>query len=173
MNRPILFLDIDGVLNDHTWHQPADCTTIDKPCMDRLNKIIEVVDPDIILSTARRYMILNGAMTATGFFHMLRTHGLSKNARIVGLTHPDEHNADNSRDTRVKYSDGVVAVPSNRGEQIAHWLNKHGAGRRYCVVDDRDDLGIQQLHAANFIQTDKDKGMTDLEMDRVISMLKD
>lgn len=171
--RPILFLDIDGVLNDHTWHQPADSTTIDKPCMDRLNKIIEATDCDIVISSAWRYMILSQAMSPIGFYQMLRTHGLSKHARIVGLTHPDECNADNSRDSRVTYSDGVVALPSNRGEQIAHWLKKYGEGRRYCVVDDRDDLGIQQLHVGNFIQTKSDTGMTDLEMNRIISILKE
>ena len=165
-DRPILFLDIDGVLNDHTWHQPADSTTIDKPCMHRLNQIIAETDCDIVISTAWRYLIYNGAMTTIGFYQMLRSHGLTKFARIVGVTHPDEI-----------ANDGVTRViseyeKSDRGHQISNWMKRHGSDRRYCVVDDRDDLGIQSLHTSKFIQTNKDTGMTDLEMLRIISILK-
>lgn len=163
---PILFLDIDGVLNDHTWHQPADSTTIDKPCMDRLNKIIAETGCDIVISTAWRYMVHSQVMNVIGFFQMLRTHGLTKHARIIGLTHPDEVRNDGTTWTT---SD---VEKSDRGHQIQNWLNMFGADRHYCVVDDRDDLGIQQLHAANFIQTQSNVGMTDLEMERIIEVLK-
>jgi hypothetical protein len=159
---PILFLDIDGVLNDHTWHQPADSTTIDKPCMNWLNKNIAETDCDIVISSAWRYLILGRAMTSLGFYQMLRTHGLDKNACIVGLTHSDE----------VRNIDGVFASQeSNRGQQIQSWLDMYGFGRPYCVVDDRDDLGIRELHGDAFVKTDPNLGMTYDDMKIIVEKL--
>ncbi len=164
--KPILFLDIDGVLNDHTWHQPADSTTIDKPCMDRLNKIIAETGCQIVLSTAWRYMIHNKAMAPIGFYQMLRTHGLDKKAEIIGLTHPDEV----SRDGYTP-ADGFAHPQSTRGFQIKNWVEKFGKNRHYVIVDD-NDFEISQLHGTAFVQTQSDIGMTDDDMNRIIEKLK-
>lgn len=70
-----LFLDIDGVLNGHKAHANSFCG-IDPGCRDRMNAIFDEFDPDVVIHSAWRYLVLNGSMTIDGFAHMLATHGL-------------------------------------------------------------------------------------------------
>jgi hypothetical protein len=37
----VLFLDIDGVLNDHAYDERAESTTLLRPCVDRLNRVLD------------------------------------------------------------------------------------------------------------------------------------
>ena len=57
--KRFLFLDIDGVLatshqfhtNRKKWHETYDCYRFDEKCVKVFNKIIEEIDPIIILSS--------------------------------------------------------------------------------------------------------------------------
>lgn len=120
--RPIIFLDCDGVINDHKRHSNGFCGT--KPeCVAHLNRVLRETDADIALSSAWRYMVPD-AMTLKGFTYLLLTHGVdarmddeAQTDRLIGVTCRDED-----------------LMP--RGQQIRHWRNEHGGDRPYVVIDD-------------------------------------
>ena len=135
--RRLIFLDIDGVLNAHAYdnHSDIESSTIERDCVAALNLLIDASNPQIVVSSAWRYMIgLNwrtptnkipvdrlsrdpkGAMTLRGFEYLLRTYGVRAKGRLIGVTARDEE------------------IPT-RGEQITAWLGRHGR-RPYIVVDD-------------------------------------
>jgi hypothetical protein len=158
--RPLIFLDIDGVLNGHNFddHPGVFSNPIDRECVEALNRLIVAVDPEIVLSSAWRYMIHGGAMTLVGFEYLLRTHGAMAQGRLVGYT---------ARDEEIQM----------RGEQIASWLRQHGP-RPYVVLDDGgcvpgtdqwSDLGLS-VHPV--VWTRGNVGLTDFEVAKAIEVLK-
>lgn len=150
MARPILFLDIDGVLNGHEFNAEAESTSMVRACVRQLNRIIVACRPRIVISSAWRYLVLEGAMTASGFQSMLRTHGVHRSADIIDTTVADER------------------IPT-RGGQIVQWLGAHGDGARFAILDDLDlDISTRGLP---FVQTRKDVGLTEADADRVIALL--
>lgn len=125
MSRPFLFLDIDGVLNDHDFNDEAKSCTLKRDCVKQFNRILRAANPEIVISSAWRYMVHGGAMTLGGFGYMLRTHGV-RECDVVGVTPTDEE---------VK----------GRGGQISHWLDENSSYRNheraYLVLDDGDESG--------------------------------
>lgn len=85
--KPIIFLDIDGVLNGHRAMTNG-YNTIDRECVARLNEIVRATGGEVVISSAWRYMILGGAMTVQGFCYLLRTYGFE--GEVVGYTKSDE-----------------------------------------------------------------------------------
>jgi hypothetical protein len=145
---PLLFLDIDGVLNGHDYSQESMSTFISRECVDELNRVLKETGAYLVLSSAWRYMILGRTMTVVGFDYMLRTHGVIAR-RLVGRTCADEE---------VK----------ERGWQIQEWRQVNDHKGRYAVVDDMD-LHISPLHP--FVQTDGQRGLSSENADRLIALL--
>lgn len=116
---PLIFLDIDGVLNAHAYDPIAESCTISPECVKSFNRVLSETDALIVLSSAWRYMIAGGAMTLKGFEYLLRTHGVHCNGRLVGRTCKDE------------FLEG-------RGKQICWWLACNSAefGTNHLVIDD-------------------------------------
>jgi hypothetical protein len=114
---PIVFLDMDGVLNGHGFDEAAQSNRIDPRCVEALNLILDSSGARLVLSSAWRYMVTGGAMTLRGFEYMLRTHGAHCNGRLIGHTVPDE------------------VIPT-RGAQVSDWMARLGCNRRYLVLDD-------------------------------------
>lgn len=146
---PIVFLDIDGVLNDHDYNETSQSNSMIPECVERLNRILSETDARIVLSSAWRYMLIGKAMSVIGFDYLLRTHGVVAN-RLVGRTPADEE---------IK----------ERGWQIQQWRKENDHSGRYVVIDDMD-LHISKLHP--FVQTDGDIGLTDADADKAIAILK-
>lgn len=148
----VLFLDIDGVLNDHISLELTDSCGIKRSCVDQLNIIIHNTDCDVVISSAWRYMILGGAMTIRGFEYMLRTHGVSSKMNILDTTKPDESIA-------------------TRADQVADWLKNYKTFKinNYCVVDDID-FGFSKANM-NFVKTDGAVGLTEIEANKIIEIL--
>jgi hypothetical protein len=117
----VLFLDIDGVLNDHAYDERAESTTLLRPCVDRLNRVLDETGCVVVVSSAWRYMVLGRAMSLHGFEYLLRTHGVRCSGRLVGTTGRD-------RDTTDK---------TERGRQVGAWLAAYGCPEEpWAVVDD-------------------------------------
>ncbi len=157
----ILFLDIDGVLNNHKWNEEAKSNTILPRCVGQLNRIVREVDPYVVLSSAWRYMITEGAMTLSGFHHMLQTHGVTKAMRLKAYLPKDDYHF-------------------YRGKAIRNYLDLWiGNKYQYCVLDDGyrcadgsyDDFEIPQYHPTNHVMVDGNLGLTVIEADKVIRML--
>lgn len=153
----ILFLDVDGVLNGHQKHRRSPYTKINRSCVGHLNRVLERTGCKIVLSSAWRYMVLNGSMTLRGFDYMLRTHGLSGTSEVlVGSTVADE-------------------VIASREGQVLAWVRSQRERlliqkpRRWAVVDDLPlEFGRE---AWRFVQTDGLKGMTRQDASRLIEVL--
>lgn len=166
MVRPLIFLDMDGVANDHKAHTNGYCGT--KPeCVAQLNRILRETDAKVVLSSAWRYLIHSGSMTLRGFVNLLLTHGVEiqtnekrPRSRLIGITCRDED-------------------LSPRGQQIRHWLNEHGGRRPYVVLDDGGqnpdgswyDMGINDA-GHPVVWTDGSVGLTAADADRAIGILK-
>jgi HAD domain in Swiss Army Knife RNA repair proteins len=144
----VVFLDIDGVLNNHNWSEEAQSCLIIPECVAELNRVLRVTQAKVVVSSAWRYMILGGAMTLRGFSYMLQTHGVRR-LSIVDTTVADES-------------------VRTRGAQIKHWVAAH-APKRYVVVDD-DEYDFAMFNHP-FVQTKKDEGLTGLQADRIIQYL--
>jgi HAD domain in Swiss Army Knife RNA repair proteins len=153
----ILFLDIDGCLNDHTMDPIAESTTILPRCVACLNRIIDATDCRIVIVSAWRYMILKGAMTLQGFEYLLQTHGVHAKGRLIGTTRLDwEPDAYRSKE---------------RGRQVREWLWQHAPADTYphVALDDLDlgytDLGIP------FVLVDGMFGLCDADAREAIAIL--
>jgi hypothetical protein len=145
----IIFLDIDGVLNGHEFSQEAQSSLIRPDCIKRFNRIIDAASPDIVLSSAWRYMIAGNSITLKGFEYMLRTHGVSNKIRIIDITVADE------------------VVPT-RGKQIEHWLKVKCQFQpdKYLVLDN-DEFDIREC-GHPLIQTNGKMGLQDDDVKLVL-----
>lgn len=154
----LLFLDIDGCLNTHSWDQDAKSSTLDRDKVERLNYVLNETGARIVVSSAWRYMVHGGAMTLGGFDYLLRTHGVIADA-VVGITRMD---------TMI---DKEAPKPDERGEQISDWLmnDNRWSGHPYAVIDDLD-AGITAA-GHPFVQCDGKVGMTDADAERLIELL--
>lgn len=139
----VIFLDIDGVLNDH---KPVIDGTgwcgIDRDKATLLNDLLYDCGAKIVISSAWRYMIEPETMGIRGFEYMLITHGADAYGRIVGVTPRDEAVGGRSEGGRLA--------------QIFHWLKEHLAEVESYVVLDDMDLGV----GARLVKTDALVGLT-------------
>ncbi len=154
----VLFLDIDGVLNDHTYNEVAGSNTIKPECVEHFNKIIaKVPDLRIVLSSAWRYMVLNQAMTKSGFSYMLRTHGVSKEINVFDVLPQDATQAEGDKGIK------------DRTEKIKAWteMSLWYTTDRWAALD---DLALE-LDPEHFVRTDGKVGLTEQDAARVIEIL--
>lgn len=161
----ILFMDIDGVLNDHAFCEVSQSCTIKPQCMAHLNSILHETDCQIVLTSAWRYIYHGGDMTLRGFEYMLRTHGMlcRQTPLILGAT-------DKDRDAK-----------ELRSEQVTRWLrnaetcNGWGLESRkfqWAILDDMD-LGFTDCPecASRFVRTNGTSGLNHISARQVIELL--
>lgn len=158
MSQPILFFDVDGVLNGHDYDARARSNTINPRCVDHLNQVIEATDCRLVISSAWRYMIHGNAMSLRGFEYLLRTHRLAVTDRLCGFTRPDTPD------------EGQAQDPAHRGRQILEWVDAYGDGARWAAVDDLDLSTV--LPAGRFLRTDGLRGLTWSDAQQLIRLLR-
>ena len=144
----VIFLDIDGVLNDHTVQYQCGKNKfcgIYPAKVKLLNTILRKTGAGVVLSSAWRYMILNGAMTPTGFQYLLNIHGFD--GQLVGNTCADEEIKD-------------------RSDQIKEWVKLNKPARWLAI----DDLPLKLV--PNFIQTVSSVGLEEKHIKQAIDILK-
>lgn len=127
----VLFLDVDGVLNNHKTLrvvQPEmDIFKIDMELVDRLKKIIKDTQCELVLSSTWRSF--DGGREFLENY--IGTYFLSKTDHLGGC----------------------------RGDEIQAWLRVRPEVTTYAIVDDDGDMLEGQLR--NFFQTDPEYGLTD------------
>lgn len=179
----LIFLDIDGVLaRKSDFNEVAQSNTLHRPCVDQLNRIIHETDAKVVLISAWRYMIHGKDITFEGMSYLLRTHGVTAQIEIVGMTCTDEEcplchpGACITCGGVVGKVNGLPSVcdvcgkPSTRGDQIWGWLNELPQLPVPYVVIDNMDLGISAA-GHPFVQCDEDFGLTAADADRAIGIL--
>lgn len=151
--NPIIFLDIDGVLNGHQSDSQGYCG-IEQENVVHLNYIIDRTNPIFVLTSSWRYLILEGAMTLKGFEYMLVTHKIQALGRLYGHTPKDD------------------VVDADRGEQIYNWLVvKCRLHHHPLLILDDLDLGISDKFPDNFVQTDPKIGLTEKQAKHAVKLL--
>jgi len=117
--RPVVFLDIDGVIATKSSYRKAGElrderpeALLDKQCVRRLQDFVDWIDGDIVLISAWRDMY------PMEFFHE------HVSFRIVGMTKPDHE------------------LPAMRHEQVSDWMSEHDVSAdRIVILEDENDMG--------------------------------
>ena len=137
----IIFLDVDGVLNnnDTDTRNPLGYIGVDDTLCQRLRDIVAATGAKIVLSSAWR--------TTPRALPYLWEH-CGPTVECVGQTdyYPNKY----------------------RGDEIADWLAKHPEVDKFVILDDRTDMSSVQDH---LIQTYEDTGITEKEKELAINML--
>lgn len=162
MSEPLLFLDIDGVLNAHEPLESGYCGICHKRVW-HLNAILDAVpDLKIVLSSAWRYLILKGDMTVRGFESLLLVHGIKCYGRLLCCTEADGDLEDEPGHFDVEA--WRIAGLQWRADQIRKVVEERKPSR-WAVLDDLP-LGVP-----NLVQTNGDVGLTAGDAHRVVMML--
>jgi hypothetical protein len=152
MIAPVLFLDIDGVLNSRDcWERLRGSRhKIDREKVALLNEIVAETGCRIVVSSTWRIGVGQGK---GGCRDILRSYGLKARFR---------------RDWRTpEIRDDDHAVPM-RGTEIADWLSRNGSPP-YAIVDDDSDMLPEQM--PRFVQTTFQSGLTREHAYRLIALL--
>jgi Swiss Army Knife RNA repair-like protein len=164
--NPILFLDIDGVLNSIEYAIRTKIKGIwglDTHCVKRLQRIVDETGCDIvIMSTWRRIHTLEEISD------MLVAAGMRNPVPIIGKTPVNLHVGRLQTDCKLI-----------RGHEVDNWLNapeneyrvfyglSHIQKIKYCCVDDDTDfLSFQPL-----VKTSIEVGLTNDDADNCIAKL--
>jgi HAD domain in Swiss Army Knife RNA repair proteins len=158
----IVFLDIDGVLNDHA-KLPSNYCGIQMKQVIHLNKLLDdLPDLKIVVSSAWRYLILRGEMTLKGFEMLLLINGVKCYGRLVGHTvadgdicdEPDHFDVEAWKEVGLKM----------RAAQIKRYLELN-PNKAFVVLDDLP------LQVENQVQTDPSIGLTVDDIEEAMRIL--
>ncbi|SFM96894.1 HAD domain-containing protein [Methylobacterium pseudosasicola] len=144
---PILFLDVDGVLNcKRTFTERGEpLWRVDADKVGLLNEVAKRTGCRVVVSSTWRKGKDRGP---EGCRAILRARGVRVPFARVWRT-------PNSRD-------GI------RGGEIAEWLLRHGSPS-YAIVDDDSDMLPEQM--PRFVKTTFEQGLTREHADRLIALL--
>lgn len=147
MKQTLIFLDVDGVLNNGTWAMEMYRQGIHvyrndilyEPALERLKKLVETTGAKIVVSSAWRQI-------PTAYRHLLEW--LSK----FGLT----------------VFDKTPYVGGCRGDDITAWFKRNPGDYSYVILDDDDDM---DGHMDRLIRTDFDQGLMDDDVEKARRIL--
>lgn len=155
----VIFLDIDGVLNHDQWYiskryqdmqwNEDNELDIDPDCAERINKICEVTDAKIVISSDWRY-------SWYGTILRLERGGINKEY-IIDKT-PE----------RIWLN--IPGIDKSRGAEIEDWLDFNIDTNNYVIIDDRTDFKKNQRK--HFVHINPHRGLTDEDMNEAINILK-
>lgn len=156
----IIFLDIDGVLNNAEYYKTKsldshhkESSHFDNDNINALNKISESTGAKIVISSAWRML-----KTLEEISTLFNKVGI--NAEVIGSTES------------LHYKDTYELAP--RGLEILKWIKDHHRTlkeglKNYVIIDDENDiLDIQDKH---FFQINDVVGLTDENADAIIAFL--
>lgn len=168
MKRKILFLDFDGVLNDHRALANG-YSQLNTKCVLELCRILDSCpEVDIIISSAWRYMMLGDSppVNEKGMEYILCLFGAPFNSihgRITGKTTSDE---------AMCLSLGLMEEGADLDYE---WLKENGCLLRreqiFLAAEDADFVVLDDLdlEMAELIRTDGNIGLTKTIADKVIA----
>lgn len=153
-NHPIIFLDIDGVLCTQNLWKPdkiADdgYSEFNQKCVNNLNKLVELTNAKIILTSSRR---IN--KTVNEFMAIMQRRGFT--GKILAKVNEDEQ-----------------ISSAARNEEIREWIDKHGVPDRYVIIDDDarlTEIGEPYIH--HWVRTVYHRGLDEKTLEEAIQILK-
>lgn len=163
--RPVLFLDIDGVLNSAEWmraghmrpHRGPRQSSFDPAACARLERVLRTTGAQVVISSSWRITHTTDAIES-----MLRERG-AVSAVVIGETPrlgaTRRHPADGGSTTFGR---------TQRGDEIAAWLRKHPEVTRWAIVDDDNDMGALR---GRLVRTSWARGLEEVHVDALIRAL--
>lgn len=149
----LIFLDIDGVLNTHSPF-PNGYNGIEGAPRMCLNALLgSEPDAKLVISSAWRYLVLNGSMTAVGFERLLLTHGIDAHERVHGITAADPDTFENRKTIRFDAEQWRIAGLRFRVNQIMDYVAIVKPSG-FVVLD---DLPLE--NCPNFVRVDDAVGL--------------
>ncbi len=152
----ILFLDIDGVLNNAKSELlprlEDNYPQFDSVCLSNLHHIVEQTGCHIVISSSWRKRDLEWLRTAFSI------RGFKYPERIVGETMRG-----------YQFVEEGCHLPICRGTEIKAWIDKFTPNIRYCILDDANDMLLSQK--GRFVRTKEVPGLTHKNTIRVIEIL--
>ncbi len=149
----ILFLDIDGTMNNMDFNKGAQSFTILPNCVNQLNRIIYDGNAGLVLISSWRYLVLGGAMKLEGMEWLLRSHGIWCPNRLVGTTNFDIKNV------------------YERPMQVAQWLQNNKNVKNHVVLDDNPKQDWVKYGLKNVL-VNKNEGLTEQNANKAILILR-
>jgi hypothetical protein len=157
MTTKIIFLDIDGVLNnseDSDMHETlGGCDFYSPNCVQRLNNLTDKTGAKIVVSSTWRL-----GTTVEDLVGKLKSMGVT--GEIIGKT------------------DDLRSLHGFRGNEILKWIKDnikllgcvhHWQFKSYVILDDDTDMLLWQKD--NFVNTDGQIGLTDKDVEDAIVIL--
>ena len=146
MNK-LLFLDVDGVLNNGSWAMEMyergvrvfRDALLFEPSLVQLRRIVDETGAAIVVSSSWRM--------DPEAYERLRAW-LAKYGMVI--------------------HDQTPWVGGDRGEDITAWFNQNPGRYRYVILDDDDDMG---RHLKHLVRTDFNIGLTEEKADECIRRL--
>lgn len=166
----IIFLDIDGVLNNHLDSDHHEITKegtrreryfYSTRCVNLLNELISITDAKLVISSTWRLGLNTEQMQEV-------IDDIGVKGEVIGIT----------KDLRyLKGNDGTRCNDVFRGNEIMQWLKEneeligenHHAYRRYVILDDDSDMLLWQKD--NYVNCDPEVGMTSRVVYRAAAIL--
>lgn len=146
MKKPlrIIFLDIDGVLNNQGCFEGQQLDPIDPNALKLLNRLVIDTDACIVISSSWRI-----GNTLHWLQIMLEKAGFDFPERIIGATIE------------------IIGRNKTRGQEIAMWLDQVSVDS-FVILDDDDDMEPVQ---DRLIQTTFEHGLLQEHIDKARDML--
>lgn len=179
-NKKVVFLDIDGVMNDEETilkliHENPninddDCLHSDYPSEQhllQLKKIIDETGADIVLSSSWRIGGWEGIMVKI-ILNCFEWHGLTlKDLTPQGVSFErlqemgfKPENCYDGRYRKEHLNCEYKKKTWDRGAEIASWLYDHPEYTKFVILDD-DSVDIKPYYPKQLIHTTYKKGLTD------------
>lgn len=177
----IIFLDIDGVLNNRkSLMRQAELKTLwlmDEDCVDRLNRIVDLTSAEIVISSSWRH-----GLQLTEIQEVLAKHGFRFTARVIDHT-PRRINNEQIIKQATKGIGLKLSMSIPRAWEILEWL--HGNQERtesFVILDDDHPFSPEQMNNApdvinrmmkRFVRTNHELGLLNDDAEKAIEILRD
>jgi HAD domain in Swiss Army Knife RNA repair proteins len=149
--RPVIFLDIDGVVVTEASLRAAGPKSADVSCVAHLNEIVEKADAEVVISSSWRIVhsldFIRGVLCGAGFRWP---------DRIIDATCRMQY--------RIEY--GVAVGRAERSDEIRAWLEANPR-RAFVILDDDVDSEIR----GHYVRTSSDAGLSCREASQALSIL--
>lgn len=149
--RPVIFLDMDGVVVTRASLSAGGLWAADKRCVAHLNNLVEIADAEVVISSSWRI-----THSIESIRRVLCSAGFKWPDRVVGVT---EHLV-------YRYENGVAVGRAERSDEIREWLDDY-PGRPFVVIDDDLEAEIP----GHYIRVPGDAGLDAKAVNVAIAIL--
>lgn len=156
MNKPVIFLDIDGVIETIYWEKDTDGTWSynvhkygneeinNKQAIGWLNELYKKVPYDIVISSTWRYK-----MSKDQFQELFTRSGFNPDIKVIDVT---------------------PILYQQRGLEIQEWIDNNNFKGKFIIIDDDSDM----CHLLPFlVRCDCQLGFTIYDYQKALKLLGD